>query len=175
MSQRPAGRPPGPRRLRTAVAGVLADGPLTVPRLGAALAIRFPEAPPAALGALARVATPLAQLLLRGVEGVGRGRVPVARPMAGGRAGGAGPGRDRPPLPAGVRPRTAADVTTWSGVTGLTPVLTVMDDLVVREDADGRRLYDLPGAELADETRPRRSGCSAATTTSGWRTPDGTG
>ena len=51
-------------------------------------------------------------------------------------------------------PARAADVTTWSGVTGLAPVLAAMDDLVVREDADGRRLYDLPGAELADADAP---------------------
>jgi hypothetical protein len=140
---------------RTAVAGVLTDGPLTVPRLGAALAVRFPEAPPAALGALARVTTPLVQLPPRGAwkeSGV------VVYQLLDHWLGAALAEPDPTEI---VRsylraygPARAADVTTWSGVTGLAPVLAAMDDLVVREDADGRRLYDLPGAELADADAP---------------------
>jgi hypothetical protein len=51
-------------------------------------------------------------------------------------------------------PARAADVTTWSGVTGLGPVLAAMEDLVVREDVDGRRLFDVPGSELVDPDAP---------------------
>jgi hypothetical protein len=51
-------------------------------------------------------------------------------------------------------PARAADVTTWSGVTGLGPVLAAMEDLVVREDVDGRRLFDVPGPSSSTRTRP---------------------
>lgn len=140
---------------RTAVAEVLADGPLPVAQLGEALAARFPEAPPAALGALARVTTPLAQLPPRGAWKESGGVVYqlidrwLESPLV-------------TPDPAGIvrrylrayGPARATDVTTWSGVTGLGPVLAAMDDLVVREDAEGRRLYDVPDAELVDPETP---------------------
>jgi hypothetical protein len=51
-------------------------------------------------------------------------------------------------------PASAADVTTWSGVTRLGPVVAAMDDLVRHEDERGRVLYDVPDGELADEARP---------------------
>ena len=51
-------------------------------------------------------------------------------------------------------PATAADVTAWSGVTRLTPVLKAMDDLVVHEDEQGKPLFDVPDGELADEDAP---------------------
>lgn len=49
-----------------AVADALAGGPLPVRALGEALAAAFPGVPPSALGNLARVAAPLAQLPPRG-------------------------------------------------------------------------------------------------------------
>ena len=141
--------------LRAAVAEVLADGPLPVPQLGAALAVRFRDVPPAALGALARVATPLVQLPPRGAW---KRSGPVVYQLADRWLGAA----LREPDPADIvrrylrafGPARAADVTTWSGVTRLGPVLAAMDDLVVREDAEGRRLYDVPGAGLADPDTP---------------------
>ena len=51
-------------------------------------------------------------------------------------------------------PASAADVTAWSGVTRLGPVLKAMADLVVHEDENGRPLYDLPGLDVADEDVP---------------------
>ena len=140
---------------RAAVAEVLAEGPLTVPQLGGALAARFPEVPPAALGALARVATPLVQLPPRGAW---KESGPVVYQLADRWLGAV----LREPDPAAIvrrylrafGPARAADVTTWSGVTRLGPVLAAMDELVVREDADGRRLYDVPGAELVDPDTP---------------------
>jgi prepilin-type processing-associated H-X9-DG protein len=51
-------------------------------------------------------------------------------------------------------PATAADVTAWSGVTRLAPVLKAMDDLVVHQDEQGRLLYDVPDGELAGEDAP---------------------
>ena len=140
---------------RAAVAEVLAEGPLTVPQLGGMLAVRFPEVPPAALGALARVATPLVQVPPRGAwkeSGL------VVYQLADRWLGAA----LREPDPAAIvrrylqafGPARAADVTAWSGVTRLGPALAAMDDLVVREDTDGRRLYDVPGGELVDPDMP---------------------
>jgi len=51
-------------------------------------------------------------------------------------------------------PASAADVTTWSGITRLAPVLKGMDDLVVHEDPTGRPLHDVADGELADEDAP---------------------
>ena len=51
-------------------------------------------------------------------------------------------------------PASAADVTAWSGVTRLGPVLAGMDDLVRHEDERGRVLLDLPDGVVEDEDHP---------------------
>jgi hypothetical protein len=51
-------------------------------------------------------------------------------------------------------PATAADVTTWSGVTRLRPVLDGMEDLVRHEDEDGKVLLDVPDGAIEDEDVP---------------------
>ncbi|GAA4694250.1 winged helix DNA-binding domain-containing protein [Nocardioides conyzicola] len=50
-------------------------------------------------------------------------------------------------------PASAADVTTWSGVTRLGPVLAGMD-LERHEDEAGKVLYDVPGGVVEDEDAP---------------------
>jgi hypothetical protein len=146
-----------------AVAEVLADGPLPQRELASALAGRFPDVAPVALGQLARVTMPLAQLPPRGAWKQPGGVVYqlvdrwVGRPL-------------QAPDPAEIvrrylrafGPATAADVTAWSGVTRIGPVLSAMTDLVRHEDEDGRTLYDVPEGELADEDAPapvRLLGC----------------
>jgi len=134
---------------------VLADGPLPQKQLGVALAERFPEHPPTALGQLARSALPLAQLPPRGTW-KGSGTVlyqRVDRWLGGDLA--------EPDVPEIVRrylrafgPASAADVTTWSGVTGLAGLIKGMDDLERHEDENGKVLYDVPGAPIAEEDRP---------------------
>lgn len=128
-----------------AVREALADGPLPGRELGVRLAGRFPEVPPTALTNLARVTQPLAQLPPRGCwrksGGVVYQRVDdwLGRPL-------------REPDPTAIvrrylrafGPATAADVTAWSGVTRLGPVLTSMTDLVTHADETGRTLYDVP-------------------------------
>ena len=133
---------------------VLADGPLPQKEIGLRLAERFPY-PATQLGQLARSIAPLAQLPPRGCW-----KAPGAVvydyfdrwtgvPMA------------QPDVPELVRrylrafgPATAADVTAWSALTRLGPVLKAMDDLVQHEDEDGRVLYDVDGAPIADEDVP---------------------
>jgi hypothetical protein len=52
-------------------------------------------------------------------------------------------------------PATPADVTAWSGVTGMREVFQAMaDELTVLVDDDGRNAFDLAGLPLADEDRP---------------------
>jgi hypothetical protein len=133
---------------------VLADGPLPQKEIGLRLAERFPYSA-AQLGQLARSIAPLAQLPPRGCWKAAGGVVYdyvdrwTGVPMG------------EPDVPELVRrylrafgPATAADVTAWSAVTRLAPVLKGMDDLVQHEDEDGRVLYDVDGAPIADEDAP---------------------
>lgn len=138
----------------TALGEVLADGPLPQKEIGVRLAERFPY-PATQLGQLARSIAPLAQLPPRGCWKAAGGVVYdyvdrwTGVPMG------------EPDVPELVRrylrafgPATAADVTAWSAVTRLGPVLKGMDDLVQHEDEDGKVLYDVDGAPIADEDAP---------------------
>ncbi len=138
-----------------AVSKALDEEPLPVKVLGEVLAETFPDVPAHALSHLARVNQPLAQLPPRGAWKRSGGVVYqyvdrwVGRPLA------------EPDPPTIVRrylrafgPASAADVTAWSGVTGMVGVLKAMDDLEVHEDPDGRRLIDVPDGSLADEEVP---------------------
>ena len=138
-----------PDDVRAAVDAALADGPLPVKALGEAMAQRFPDVPPNVLGHLARVDVPLVQLPPRGCWGQSGGVVYdrvdrwLGRPQA------------APDPEAIVRryltafgPATAADVTAWSAVTRLGPVLAGMEDLVRHTGPDGRTVYDVPGGEI---------------------------
>jgi hypothetical protein len=131
-----------------AVSDVLSEGPLPVKALGEALAARFPGVPPNALGHLARVNQPLAQLPPRGSWQQSGGVVYqyvdqwLGRPLT------------EPDPEAIVRryltafgPATAADVTAWSGVTRMAAVVKGMD-LVEHTDERGKVLYDVPGGEI---------------------------
>lgn len=138
-----------------AVAEVLEDGPLPLKRLGETLAVPFPEVAPTALVARARVATSLVQVPPRGAWKQSGG---VVYQLVDRWLGGAPVQPDAQQI---VRrylrafgPATPADVTTWSGVTGLAAVLRAMGDLVVLEDSEGRRLYDVPDSELVDADAP---------------------
>lgn len=143
-----------PEEFVRALEAVLADGPLPQRRLSARLAEAFPDLPPAALGQLARVSLPLVQLPPRGCwkqsGGVVYERLErwVGQPLA------------DPDVPGIVRrylrafgPASAADVTAWSGITRLGPVLAAMDDLVRHEDENGKVLFDVADAPLADEDK----------------------
>jgi hypothetical protein len=141
-----------PADVAAAVSESLAGGPLPMKELGERLAERFPGTPAHALAHLARVDTPLAQLPPRGQWKRSGGVVSqlvdrwLGEPL-------------REPDPAGIvrrylaafGPASAADVCTWSGLTGMVKVLTGMDDLVVHSDEAGKKLFDLPEARLAPE------------------------
>jgi hypothetical protein len=139
----------------SALAELLTDGPLPQKAIGMAMAERFPAYPATQLGQLARSVAPLVQVPPRGTW-KGSGSVVyqyvdrwVGRPIV------------EPDVQEIVRrylrafgPATATDVTAWSAVTRLGPVLKGMDDLVTHEDEAGKLLYDVPEGELADEDVP---------------------
>ena len=137
------------------LSALLDDGPQPQKVLGAALAERFPGLPATQLGQLARSAAPLVQCPPRGTWKGSGGVVYqyvdrwLGRPLV------------EPDVEEIVRrylrafgPATAADVTAWSGITRLVPVVKAMDDLVTHEDEQGKPLYDVPGLEVADEDAP---------------------
>ena len=138
-----------------ALRAALSEGPLPQKDLSAALAAAFPDSPPAQLGQLARLVGPLVQVPPRGCWKASGGVVYeyvdrwVGRPLV-------------EPTPETVHevvrrylrafgPATAADVTAWSAITRLGPVVAAMDDLVRHEDEHGKVLFDVPEGEIADE------------------------
>jgi len=142
-------------RFLAALSDVLDAGPMPQKAIGAALAEHFPAHVATQLGQLARSAAPLVQVPPRGTWKGSGGVVYqyVDRWL----------GREtvEPDVPEIVRrylraygPASAADVTAWSAVTRLAPVLKGMDDLVQHEDDNGKVLYDVPDGELADEDAP---------------------
>ncbi|WP_408896016.1 winged helix DNA-binding domain-containing protein [Nocardioides sp. R1-1] len=140
-----------------AVHELLADGPLPQRRLGAALAERFPSYTATQLGQVARVSEVLAQLPPRGCWKP-TGSTAVVYDLA---EHWTGLPLAEPDVPELVRrylrafgPGTAADVTAWSGITRLGPVVKAMDDLEVHEDEDGKVLYDVTDAPVAEEDAP---------------------
>jgi hypothetical protein len=152
-----------PRELLAAAARAALDGgPVPVRRLGELLATEFPDVPAAALASTAREMLPLVQVPPRGrwrrsggvvyqLLDTWLGDVPNA------------PGLPQPTEPTDpdevVRrylrafgPATPADLTTWSGLTGMRPVfVAIKDELRPYRSADGRELFDLEDLPIADE------------------------
>jgi hypothetical protein len=142
-------------QVEAAVREVLADGPLPLARLGEALAARWPDLPPNALNAVARLDAPVVQVPPRGAwkqpGGVAYACVDtwVGRPQT---------AMDVEDLARrylrAYGPASAADMVAWSSITGLAPILKGMPELEVVETEDGKKLYDVPGAPYADDDVP---------------------
>jgi hypothetical protein len=138
-------------RVWEVVEELLADGPLDQRELAALLAAWLPGSP-ADLWVVARTTMPLVQLPPRGTWH-GRGGIVLdhLERWTGGTL-------RAPDVEEVVRrylraygPATAADLSVWSGVTGLRPAVTGMTDLVRHEDEDGKTLFDVPDGILEDE------------------------
>lgn len=154
-SSRPARHLDGPD-LVAEIGALLGDGPLPVKRIGELLAMAHPDAPAAALSHLARERAPLVQVPPRGLWRRSGGVIYAhLEDWLGAPQGGLD-------LPAVVRrylraygPAAAADLTTWSGVTRLGPLFAEMAaELEVYEGPEGKPLYDVSGAPIADEDQP---------------------
>lgn len=141
-----------------AAARVLVDQrPYTVKELGAALAERWPDADPAALGAAARAGLPLVQVPPHGLWGaVGQPAYTTAEHWLG---AGEGPQATVDDLVlrylAAFGPATVRDVQAWSGLGGLGEVADRLGDrLVSYRDEQGAELLDLPEAPLPHPDTP---------------------
>lgn len=134
-------------RTRAALAG----GPLPVKRLGEVLAEAYSDRSPSDCGNLARSLVPLVQLPPRGLWKQSGSQVYdtveswLGQPL-------------REPDPREIvrrylrafGPATPADVSTWSGTTGIREVFKALgDELVTLEGPDGKTLWDLEGLPRA--------------------------
>jgi hypothetical protein len=146
-------------RAELAAAGrtVLAGGPLTVTDLGVALAAQFPGVPPTALASSVREMLPLVQLPPRGLWRRSGGVVYDRLESWVGATLSPDPdfGQVARRYLRAFGPARPADLTTWSGVTGMKAVIDALgDELVTYRDEDGRVLFDLDGLPLADADTP---------------------
>jgi hypothetical protein len=141
-------------RLTEATLSILTDGPVEQRELTERLSAQF-SGSASDLWVAARVIVPLVQLAPRGTWG---GSGPVVLDLLERHVG----GTMRPPTTQDVvrrylrayGPAAASDLSVWSGVTRLRPVLTRMEDLVRHQDPDGKELFDVPDGVLADADAP---------------------
>ncbi|MFC5830105.1 winged helix DNA-binding domain-containing protein [Nonomuraea insulae] len=133
---------------------LLEERPMTFADLGRALAERWPDNDPHALGQGIRSLVPLVQVPPRGLWGRSG---PVAHTSAESWLG-----LETPPMTPGelvlrylaaFGPASVMDVQTWSGLTRLGEVVEALD-LVRFRDENGRTLYDLPHAPRPAEDVP---------------------
>lgn len=156
--QQPARRPllavPG---LVDRARALLADEPRTIADLREPLAAAWPDRSPADLAMVARMTLPLL-MVPDPAQRTGfpaRARFALAEELL---------GRPIAAQPAGSAllrryllafgPATAADATTWSGLTGTRALLQGIEDVVVLRDEEGRELFDVAGAPLPAEDVP---------------------
>lgn len=144
---------------------VLLEGPLTATQLGARLRQRWPDRDARAMAYAVRNLETLVQVPPRGVWGKpGAPKHVTAAQWLGagesaGEADGAGLGERRERMVlrylAAFGPATVQDMQAWSGVTRLAEVVEPMRTrLRVLAGEDGRELWDLDGAPLADAGGP---------------------
>ncbi|NRQ32650.1 winged helix DNA-binding domain-containing protein [Nonomuraea sp. NN258] len=140
--------------LESAARALVEERPMTFADLGKALAERWPDNDPHALGQGVRWRVPLVQVPPRGLWGRSG---PIAHTSAESWLG-----VEVPPMtPAELvrrylqafGPASVMDVQTWSGLTRLAEVVEPMD-LVRFRDESGRTMYDLPDAPRPAEDTP---------------------
>ncbi|MGH3351876.1 MAG: winged helix DNA-binding domain-containing protein [Nocardioides sp.] len=139
-----------------AVEDVLALGALPNAALEAGLVEHFPGVPAKALGLRARNELPLVQLPPRGLWKGSGGLVYDLLPRWTGVAPVVVDDVVPTLAPEIVRrylrafgPATAADITTWSALTRLGPLIKRIEGLVTYRDEAGKTLYDVPDAPIA--------------------------
>jgi hypothetical protein len=153
-----------PEALATAGRALVETEPLTFSQLGQALAERWPDYPAHALAQGVRAFVPLVQVPPRAVWGqAGQSRHTSAEhwldaPRDASAAQVTGPTglADLVTRYLGAfGPATVRDVTTWSGLTGLKPVMEQLrPSLITFRDEQGAELFDLPLAPRPDGDVP---------------------
>jgi hypothetical protein len=136
---------------------LLAEEPLTMAELGRRLSRRWPQRDPGPLSYAVRYLVPLVQIPPRGLWG--RSGQPVCALTE--------QWLERTPVPASTvddlvirylaafGPATAADVQTWSWLTGIRAVLErLRPQLRTFRDEAGRELFDVPDGPLPDPATP---------------------
>jgi hypothetical protein len=136
---------------------ILADEPLTMAELGRRLARRWPQCEPGPLSYAVRYLVPLVQIPPRGLWG--RSGQPVSALTEQWLEGMAVPAMTVDQLVlrylAAYGPATAADVQTWSWLTGIRVVLErLRPRLRAFRDEAGRELFDVPDGPLPDPATP---------------------
>ncbi|HET7689708.1 MAG TPA: winged helix DNA-binding domain-containing protein [Nocardioidaceae bacterium] len=129
----------------------LVDGPLPVKQLGEVLAEAYPDRSPSDCGNLARSLVPLVQVPPRGLWKQPGGQVYETLETW------LGEELREPDRAEIVRrylraygPATPADVTTWSGTTGIREIFAALgDELVTLIGPDGKTLWDLQAMSVA--------------------------
>jgi hypothetical protein len=146
-----------PRKdLVAAARAVLDHDPVSARDLGEALAKSFPEHDPKHLANAARVLLPLVQAPPRGLWKAGGAPAYVhAEDWHSSPLTAYDPAELVRRYLRAFGPATAADITTWSGLKGVRPVLDGMaDKLLTDTDESGRVLLDLEGLPVAEEDEP---------------------
>ncbi len=139
------------------VRDMLADEPMSGPRLRTAIGERFPELPAAAVAYAARCELPLVQVPPRGVWGKTSQVAQAPLDAWVGRGLDTAPSMETTLLRylAAFGPATAADVASWCRLTGLRAVIDrVRSQLFTYRDARGRELVDLADAPRPDPETP---------------------
>ncbi|WP_132992747.1 winged helix DNA-binding domain-containing protein [Gordonia zhaorongruii] len=145
------------------------DGPITAPRLRSRLAEEWPQEPPAAMAAIARATSELVQVPPRGLwqqsggpayrlldDWIGAGEPAVTGDEA-------AADLIRMYL-RGFGPASVSAVQTWSGLTGLGPIMAAMEsdwELCLLTGPEGEKLYDLEGLPIATGDEPAPVRCVA--------------
>ncbi|HTZ22559.1 MAG TPA: winged helix DNA-binding domain-containing protein [Streptosporangiaceae bacterium] len=133
------------------------DRPMTLHEIGDALKSRWPQYPPSALAQGVRALVPLVQVPPRAVWGRAGQAAHTSAEAWLGRPLAASASPDQAVLRylAAFGPATVADAQAWSGLTGLREVVARLEpQLRTFRDAQGRELFDLPGAPRPDPDTP---------------------
>jgi hypothetical protein len=146
------------RQVEAAARKVLDKEALTFDKLGKLLQKQqWPDRDPAALANAVRALVPLVQIPPRGIWGHGGLAVHVPAETWLGRSLSTAPSLDRmvKRYIAAFGPATLRDVQSWSGLTGLRPVVeSMLADLCTFSDEEGNELFDLADAPRPDPDTP---------------------